>query len=100
MKKIAAVGTLIVLSLPAFAFAKETTESLKYSGWHCAGCASKLEKAVRGVDGVKTAIVTRDTITVTYDDEKTTHDKIKGAVASAGKFEVKEAATAPKAETK
>lgn len=100
MKKIIAIGTFVVLSIPALAVAKEATESLKYSGWHCAGCASKVEKAVKGVEGVKTATVTKDTITVTYDDAKTNHDQIKGAIASAGKFEVKEVAAAPKTETK
>ena len=101
MKKIVAVAAFVALSIPALSFAKETTESMKYSGWHCAGCASKVEKAVKGVDGVKSAKVTKDTLTVTYDDAKTNHDALKTAVASAGKFEVKDDAAktdAPKTE--
>ncbi len=101
MKKLIAVAAFAVLSIPALALAKETTESMKYSGWHCAGCASKVEKAVKSVDGVKTAKVTKDTVTVTFDDAKTNKDALKTAIASAGKFEVKDDAAktdAPKTE--
>ena len=90
MKILTPLSILAALALSQTAFAKEATESIKYSGWHCAGCASKVEKAVKGVDGVTTAKVTKDTITVTYDDSKATHSKIKDAIASAGKFDVKE----------
>jgi copper chaperone CopZ len=104
MKKILVAATLAALALPSLAFAKETTESMKYAGWHCAGCTSKVEKAVKGVDGVKSAKVTKDTITVVFDDAKTSKDKIKGAIATAGKFEVKDAdatkTDAPKTGTK
>ena len=91
MKKLLIAAAL--LALPATAFAKDATYSAKYSGWHCSGCAGKVEAAVKKVDGVKKAKVTKDTITVTYDDAKANPDAIKTAVASAGDFKVEETAT-------
>ena len=91
MKKILIAAALI--ALPATAFAKDATYSTKYSGWHCAGCAGKVEAAIQKVDGVKTVKVTKDTITATYDDSKANPDAIKTAIASAGDFKVEEKAT-------
>jgi copper chaperone CopZ len=101
MKKILAAIAFVVVALPVSAFAKETTASMKYTGWHCAGCSSKVEAAVKKVDGVKKVNVSKDTVKVTYDDAKTNPDALKGAIASAGEFKVEDAAAktdAPKTE--
>ena len=92
MKKIL-IAAALLFALPATAFAKDATCSIKYTGWHCSGCAGKVEAAVKKVDGVKKVKVTKDTITATYDDAKATPDAIKSAVASAGDFKVEETAT-------
>ena len=94
MKKILAAVAFVVALAPLSAFAKETTTSMKYTGWHCANCAGKVEAAVKKVDGVKKVKVTKDTVKVTYDDAKTNADALKGAVASAGDFKVEDAKAA------
>ena len=47
------------LSFPAAAFAKDAQCAIKYTGWHCAGCAKKVEAAIKKLDGVKTVKVTK-----------------------------------------
>jgi len=78
MKK--ALAVVAFLAVPALAFAKDATVAMKYTGWHCAACGKKVETAMKKVDGVNKATVTKDTITVSYDDSKTDETKIKAAL--------------------
>ncbi len=75
-------AAVMALSLPALA--KETTTTFKVSGWHCGGCGNKTEKALKGVSGVTAAKADREanSVTVTYDDGKTTVADLEKAVAS------------------
>jgi mercuric transport protein len=83
MKKLALA--LICLA-SAVAFAKDTTTTMKVSGWMCAGCPAKTETALKDVPGVKTVKVDREknTATVTFDDAKAKQADLEKAVASSG----------------
>ncbi len=61
-------------------------------GMHCASCKILIEKSVAEVDGVVKANVNFGTevLTVEIDTQKTTEDKIKNAVSSAGGYSVSE----------
>ena len=52
----------------------------------CGSCKATIEKAVNGVEGVKSASLDlkTKTVTVTYNAEKTTVDQIKNAIVNAG----------------
>ena len=66
-------------------FAGVKTEKMKVSG-NCGMCESRIEKAVKAVDGVSKADWNKDTkiLEVTFDDTKTNTDKIEVAVAAVG----------------
>jgi copper chaperone CopZ len=83
MKRIAVA--LICLGSVA-AFAKDTTTTLKVSGWMCAGCPAKTETALKDVPGVKSVKTDKEknTATVTFDDAKAKQADLEKAVASAG----------------
>lgn len=86
MKK-AILGVVAALALaPAAVMAKEVTTTLKVKGWHCAGCVSTTEEALKKVDGVKSVQGDKEkgTIKVTYDDAKATQARLEEAVASTG----------------
>jgi mercuric ion binding protein len=79
---------IIMLTLVLQAKAQDkslTTASYKVYG-NCGMCKSTIEKAANGVKGVNSAVweVTTDTITVTFDNRKTTPDKILQAIAESG----------------
>ena len=61
-------------------------ESVKISGMTCAACAKRIEKAVGKLEGVSLASVNLATekLTVKYDNQKVSPDKIKEAVEKAG----------------
>lgn len=84
MKSSIAAAFAGVLLLSASAMAKETTSTLKVSGWHCQSCAAKTENAVKGVKGVKSAKAEKktDSITVTFDDEQATAADVEGAITA------------------
>ena len=86
-KLIAAVALAAGLSTAAVAAQK--TETLKVSGWHCAGCSARTESALKDLKGVTTASADKKTnaVTVTYDDSKVKHADLEKAVADSG-FEV------------
>lgn len=65
---------------------ENTTVQIKCTEMSCAGCKKKIKTAIEAVDGVFKADVNLETkvITVTYDDQKTTPDKIIGAIAEVG----------------
>ena len=83
-KLIAAVALAAGLSTAAFAAPK--TESLKISGWHCAGCAARTESALKDLKGVTAAAADKHKkeVTVTYDDSKVKHADLEKAVADSG----------------
>ena len=79
---IAAVAGLALAAAPAFA--KEASTTLKVKGWHCAGCGAKTENALKKVDGVTVAKADKasNTVTVTFDDEKTNIGALEAAVVA------------------
>jgi len=86
-KLIAAVA--LAAGLSTAALAAEKTETLKVSGWHCAGCSARTESALKELKGVTTASANKKTnaVTVTYDDSKVKRADLEKAVADSG-FEV------------
>lgn len=66
-------------------FAANKTEKIEVKG-NCGMCESRIEKAVKAVDGVSKADWSEDTkkLEVTFDDTKTSLDKIEMAVAKVG----------------
>jgi mercuric transport protein len=83
-KLIAALALAAGLSTAAFAAPK--TETLKVSGWHCAGCAARTESALKDLKGVTTAAADKHSkeVTVTYDDSKVKRADLEKAVADSG----------------
>jgi mercuric transport protein len=83
-KLIAAVALAAGLSTAGFAAPK--TETLKVSGWHCAGCAARTESTLKDLKGVSTAAADKkkQQVTVTYDDAKLTRADLEKAVADSG----------------
>jgi mercuric transport protein len=84
MKKIFAF--VLAAGLSTGALAADKTETLKVSGWHCGGCASKTEAALKDVKGVTTvsADKNKQQVTVTYDDSKVKRADLEKAIADAG----------------
>ncbi len=64
----------------------ETALSLPVQGMTCASCVVRVEKALKRVDGVRTASVNLATerATVTFDPARTTVDQLRSAVADSG----------------
>jgi copper chaperone CopZ len=77
-------GTLLALSLGASA--AEKTETIKVTGWHCAGCSAKTEAALKEVKGVKTAVADKNNsqVSITYEDSKVKRADLEKAIAAAG----------------
>ena len=75
MKKIALLSLLSILSLGAFA--KQQTVMLEVPTMTCVTCPITVEKALQQVEGDKLAVVT-------FDDEKTTVEKLTEATKNAG----------------
>lgn len=66
-------------------FAGNKTEKIEVKG-NCGMCESRIEKAVKGVEGVSAADWNKETkkLDVTFDDSKTNLDKIEIAIAKVG----------------
>ena len=66
-------------------FAANKTEKIEVKG-NCGMCESRIEKAVKAVDGVSKADWSKETkvLEVVFDDAKTSTDKIETAVAKGG----------------
>lgn len=66
-------------------FAGNKTEKIEVKG-NCGMCETRIEKAVKGVEGVSKADWNKETkiLEVTFDDAMTTTDKIELAVAKVG----------------
>jgi P-type Cu+ transporter len=84
MKKLIAFA--FVAGLSTSALAAQKTETLKVSGWHCGGCASKTESALKDVKGVTTVAADKNkkAVTVTYDDTKVKRADLEKAIADSG----------------
>src|SRR5262245_25470034 len=94
MKK--TIGSMILaLSLlsPAAALAKDAKTTLSVKGWHCDGCSSKTERALKKVEGVKSVESDADKgqIVIAFDDAKTSEKALVEAIKTLGY----EASTAP-----
>jgi copper chaperone CopZ len=80
-------STLTAILFLAFfsAFAQSKTEKFEVKG-NCGMCETRIEKAAKSVKGVTTAEwdVKTKTISVTFDDSKTTLEKIHEAIAGVG----------------
>lgn len=85
--RIAGFGLLLgALALSGAAFADTKTVTLSVPGMTCSVCPLTVKKALKKVDGVQKVSVTfepKDAI-VTFDDSKTSVDKLREATAKAG----------------
>ena len=91
----------LVFSLSLFASDKAKTVSLNISGMSCEHCASKVEKALKHVNGVKEAKVNlkNNKATVTVASAAASTELLIKAVSDAG-FDASEGTSAPKTEMK
>ena len=66
-------------------FAADKTEKIEVKG-NCGMCESRIEKAVKAIDGVSKADWSKETkqLEVTFDDSKTSLDKVEVAIAKVG----------------
>lgn len=80
-------GILLVLGLSASALfaGADQNEKFKVAG-NCGMCETRIEKAVKGVDGVSSAEWDKETkmVAVSFDPSKTDLHKIHMAIAEAG----------------
>jgi len=79
---------------------REARLDFPVKGMHCAACVDKVERALRGVPGVKTAVVNLATerATVRLDDGGPRLDALRRAVAAAGYTVPAEIAATPEAD--
>ena len=81
------LSLLVVFMLGVFTvFAAEKTETIKVKGGDCDDCKKHIETVVTGVDGVTSAEWNVETkiLTVVFDDEVTTLDKVQMFIAQGG----------------
>ncbi len=79
-------GLALAAGLATAALAGEKTETLKVSGWHCAGCSAKTETALKELKGVQSALADKasKTVKVTYDDAQLKHADIEKTITDSG----------------
>lgn len=84
MKHIILTALVLSWSLPLHA--AERTVTLEVPGMNCGMCPITVNKALKSVPGVKTAMANLDSkqAVVTYDDAKTTPEKLMQATTDAG----------------
>ena len=82
--KILSLTALFVMGAVSV-FAENKTEKIEAKG-NCGMCETRIEKAAKSVEGVSKADWNKETkvLEVTFDDAKTSVDKIEVAVAKAG----------------
>jgi copper ion binding protein len=70
----------------ALEMVKNKTIKIKCTEMTCAGCKKKITQSINNLEGIKKVKVDLETkmITVTFDESKTSPDKIVGAIAEAG----------------
>ena len=83
MKTLLAAFALV---LSTAALAGEKTETVKVTGWHCAGCSARTETALKGLKGVRgaTADKAKQTVKVTYDDAQVKRADLEKAIEGSG----------------
>lgn len=83
--RITGLVTLFVLSLSTVIAQTDKEEKFKVYG-NCGMCESRIEKAAKSVDGVTSADWDKDTkmLLLTFDDAKTSTDKVQMAIAKVG----------------
>jgi copper chaperone CopZ len=79
-------ATLFALALAGAAAAAEQSLTLKIDGFHSKGDAYKVELAVRGVKGVRTATADAATkeLVVVFEDTQTSEAEVRKAINAAG----------------
>jgi copper chaperone CopZ len=82
--KVLSLAALFMLGTVSV-FAGNKTEKIEVKG-NCGMCENRIEKAASAVEGVSKADWSKDTkiLEVTFDDAKTSTDKIEVAVAKVG----------------
>jgi copper chaperone CopZ len=85
MKRLLA-GSMLATAFSFASLAADKTDTIKVSGWHCAGCASKTEAALKEIKGVQSANAdnAKKEVRVTYDDTKLKRADLEKAIAEAG----------------
>jgi mercuric ion binding protein len=75
-----------VVGLASHVRAESKTVTLSVPGMSCAACPITVKKALQKVEGVETVTVTFEPkqAVVTFDDGKTTLEKLRAATAQAG----------------
>ncbi len=87
LSRIAGLGLLLgALALSGVAIAATMTVTLSVPGMNCAACPITVKKALQGVAGVEKVAITYEPkeAVVTFDDSKTTVDKLREATTKAG----------------
>jgi mercuric ion binding protein len=77
---------LALLAMSGAAFAAPKTVTLSVPSMNCSACPITVSTALQRVDGVEKVAVTYEPkeVVVTFDDAKTTVDKLRAATANAG----------------
>ena len=87
LKHSIAIGTaLAIAALSGTAPAADKTVTLSVPGMTCSACPITVKKALQGVNGVEKVAVAFEPrqAVVTFDDAKTSVDKLREATANAG----------------
>ena len=87
LSKIAELGLLLsILGLAGVALAAPKTVTLSVPGMSCSACPITVKKALQNVAGIEKVAVTFEPkeAVVTFDDSKTTVDKLREATTKAG----------------
>src|SRR5437870_6720263 len=87
LKRFLAVGTaLTIAGLSATALAADKTVTLSVPSMNCSACPITVKTALQRVNGVEKVAVTYEPTeaVVTFDDAKTSVDKLREATANAG----------------
>ena len=88
---LAAISLLAVFALPAPGIAEsaaDQTSVFRVEGMTCALCGNAIEKALRGVAGVRSAVVDQESETVTViADPAVSAERLEQVIESAGAYE-------------
>ena len=78
--------TFLIFTSGSVSALDKTTVKIKCKEMSCEGCKKKITGSIEALDGIYKVNVNlkKKIITVTYDDTKTTTDKIIGAIIEAG----------------
>ena len=69
-----------------------TTETIQVSGIRCERCVQRLAEALRGQDGLEAANANLlGEVTLSWDDERTTRDRLMEALRRHGFYELQRA---------